>query len=158
MKNYPERDPLFIDEMIATIQRNHAEDFAIPAGFDHPSLAEIHRRQPDWSLEMIIPCRLVDTVHAARAAGSVLVSLEPEHAVKADIEKMHAAGLSVLTTLLSVEHGRELLDIGVDFFSPMISRWFARHSIISAGGDRSERLWAKYESSAGPYHFVTTTG
>jgi len=29
---------------------------------------------------------------------------------------MHAAGLSVLTTLLSVEHGRELLDIGVDFF------------------------------------------
>ena len=116
MKNYPERDPLFIDEMIATIQRNHAEDFAIPAGFDHPSLAEIHRRQPDWPLEMIIPCRLVDTVHAARAAGSVLVSLEPEHAVKADIEKMHAAGLSVLTTLLSVEHGRELLDIGVDFF------------------------------------------
>src|SRR5436309_4637824 len=64
MKNYPERDPLFIDEVIATIQRNHAEDFAIPAGFDHPSLAEIHRRQPDWPLEMIIPCRLVDTVHA----------------------------------------------------------------------------------------------
>jgi glycerophosphoryl diester phosphodiesterase len=116
MKNYPERDPLFIDEMIATIQRNHAEDFAIPAGFDHPSLAEIHRRQPDWPLEMIIPCRLADTVHAARAAGSVLVSLEAEHAVKADIEKMHAAGLSVLTTLLSVDHGGELLDMGVDFF------------------------------------------
>jgi glycerophosphoryl diester phosphodiesterase len=116
MKNYPERDPLFIDEMIATIQRNHAEDFAIPAGFDHPSLAEIHRRQPDWPLEMIIPCRLADTVHAARAAGSVLVSLEAEHAVKADIEKMHVAGLSVLTTLLSVDHGGELLDMGVDFF------------------------------------------
>ena len=116
MKNYPERDPLFIDEMIATIQRNHAEDFAIPAGFDHPSLAELHRRQPDWPLEIIIPCRLVDTVHAARAAGSVLLSLEPEHLVKADVEAMHAAGLSVLTTLLSIDQGRELLDIGVDFF------------------------------------------
>ena len=116
MKNYPERDPLFIDEMIATIQRNHAEDFVIPAGFDHQSLAEIHRRQPDWPLEMIVPCRLADTVHAARAAGSVLLSLEPEHTVKADVEEMHAAGLSVLTTLLSVEHGRELLDMGVDFF------------------------------------------
>jgi len=116
MKNYPERAPLFIDEMIAAIQRNHAEDFAIPAGFDHPSLALIHRRQPNWPLEMIIPCRLADTVHAARAAGSVLVSLEPEYTVKEDVEEMHAAGLSVLTTLLSVDHGRELLDIGVDFF------------------------------------------
>jgi hypothetical protein len=29
---------------------------------------------------------------------------------------MHAAGLAVLTTLLSKEHGHELLDMGVDFF------------------------------------------
>jgi glycerophosphoryl diester phosphodiesterase len=116
MKNYPDRDPLFIEEMIATIQRNQAEDFVIPAGFDHPSLAEIHRRQPDWPLEIIIPCRLMDTVHAARAAGAVLLSLEPEHLVKADLEDMHAAGLSVLTTLLSVDHAKELFEMGVDFF------------------------------------------
>jgi glycerophosphoryl diester phosphodiesterase len=116
MKNYPDRDPLFIEEMIATIQRNQAEAFAIPAGFDHPSLAEIHRRQPDWPLEIIIPCRLMDTVHAARAAGAVLLSLEPEHLVKADLEDMHDAGLSVLTTLLSVDHAKELFEMGVDFF------------------------------------------
>jgi len=116
MKNYPDRDPLFIEEMIATIQRNQAEDFVIPAGFDHPGLAEIHRRQPDWPLEIIIPCRLMDTVHAARAAGAVLLSLEPEHLVKADLEDMHDAGLSVLTTLLSVDHAKELFEMGVDFF------------------------------------------
>jgi glycerophosphoryl diester phosphodiesterase len=116
MKSYPERDPRFIDEVIAAIKRNQAEDFAIPASFDHPSLAEIHRREPEWALEMIINCRLADTVHAARAAGSVLLSLEPEFTVKGDVAEMHAAGLSVLTTLLSAEHGGELLEMGVDIF------------------------------------------
>ena len=116
MKNCPERDPKFIDEVIATIERHNAADFVLPAGFDHPSLAEIHRRRPDWTLEMIMNCRLCDTVHAAKSAGVTLVSLEPEYAVKADTEEMHAAGLAVLTTLLSVEHGRELLGMGIDFF------------------------------------------
>jgi hypothetical protein len=116
MKNYPERKPAFIDEMIAAIKRNKAEDFALPAGFDHASLAEIHSRQPAWRQEMILHCRLADHVHAARAAGSVLVSHEPEYCVKRDVEEMHAAGIAVLCTLRSVEHGRELLDMGVDFF------------------------------------------
>ena len=48
----------------------HAEDFVIPAGFDHPSLAEIHRRQPDWPLEMIVPCRLADTVHGGSISST----------------------------------------------------------------------------------------
>jgi glycerophosphoryl diester phosphodiesterase len=116
MKNYPEREPAFIEEMIAAIKRNKAEEFAFPAGFDHVSLAEIHRRQPAWRLEMILHCRLADHVHAARAAGAVLVSHEPEYCVKSDVEEMHAAGIAVLCTLRSVEHGRELLETGVDIF------------------------------------------
>ena len=116
MKNCPERDPKFIDETIAAIERNNAADFAIPAGFDHPALAEIHQRRRTWTLEMIAPCRLVDPVHAARRCGARLLSLEPEYTVAADVWEMHAAGLSVLTTLLSVEHGRELYEMGVDFF------------------------------------------
>jgi Glycerophosphoryl diester phosphodiesterase len=68
MKNYPERAPAFVDEVIATILRHNAQDFAIPAGFDHATLAEIHRRQPNLRLEMILHCRLADHVHAARAA------------------------------------------------------------------------------------------
>ena len=116
MKNCPERDPRYVTETIAAIERCNAAHFAIPAGFDHPALAEIHRRRPTWALEMILPCRLVDPVHAARKAGARLLSLEPEYTVAADVRKMHAAGLSVLTTLLSIEHGRELHDMGVDFF------------------------------------------
>jgi hypothetical protein len=65
---------------------------------------------------MILHCRLADHVNAARAAGSILVSHEPEYCVKSDVAEMHAAGLAVLTTLLSKEHGHELLDMGVDFF------------------------------------------
>jgi hypothetical protein len=67
-------------------------------------------------LEMILHCRLADHVHAARAAGSVLVSHEPEYCVKSDVAEMHSAGIAVLTTLHSVEHGHELMDMGVDFF------------------------------------------
>lgn len=116
LKNFPERDPAFIDEVLAAVRRNAASGFAIIAGFDHPTLAEVHRREPSWPLEMIYACRLADPVHSARAAGATLVSLEPEYCVRSDVVEMHEAGLSVLTTLLSVEHGHELLDAGVDFF------------------------------------------
>src|SRR5262249_43364181 len=104
IKKAPERAPQFLDEVIATIERNNAADYVLPAGFDHPSLAEIHRRRPQWTLEMIMNCRLADTVHAAKAAGCTLVSLEPEYAVKEDTDEMHQAGLAGLTTLLPVEN------------------------------------------------------
>ena len=116
LKNYPEREPAFIDALIATILRNDAEDFTVPACIDHPTLTEIHRRHSGWPLEMILPCRLTDPVHAARAAGATLLSLEPEFIVASDLEAIHAAGLSVLTTVKSTEHGRDLLEMGVDFF------------------------------------------
>jgi glycerophosphoryl diester phosphodiesterase len=116
MKNYPERDPRFVPEVIAAVKRNRAEDFVVIAGFDHRTLIEVHALEPSWNLEIITHCRMADWVHEARAAGSILVSMEPQYAVKSDIAEMHAAGLSALTTLLSIEHGRELLDMCVDFF------------------------------------------
>ena len=116
MKNCPERDPKFIDEVIATIERHNARGYVFPAGFDHPSVAEVSRRRPDWTVEIIMNCRLCDPVGAAQAAGSRLVSLEPEYAVAEDVAAMHAAGIAVLTTLLSVEHGADLLAMGIDIF------------------------------------------
>lgn len=114
LKNSPDRDPAFVSGLIDAIERNNAEDFAIPACFDHPTLAELHRRRPDWPLEMIVPCRLVDPVHAARAAGASLLSLEPEYTVAEDVKVLHAAELAVLTTVTSLGHGRALLEMGVD--------------------------------------------
>jgi len=116
MKNFPERDPRFIPALIESIERNNAAGFAIPAGFDHVTTAELHRLRPSWTLEMILAARLADPVHAAKAAGCTLVSLEPQFAVAEDIPVMHAAGLSVLTTVTSVAHGRALFEMGIDFF------------------------------------------
>ena len=72
LKNYPQRDVAFINQLAATILRNDAAHFSIPSSFDHPTLSELHRRFPEWTLAMILPCRLSDPVHAARAAGATL--------------------------------------------------------------------------------------
>lgn len=114
MKNCPERDPRFIDAVIDTIDRHDASGWVLPAGFDHPSVDAVAARRPAWTTELIMNCRLSDVVHAARSSGPRLVSLEPEYVVEEDIKAMHAAGIAVLTTVLSVEHGRELIKIGVD--------------------------------------------
>jgi len=114
LKNSPDRDPAFLAALLDAIERNHAEDFAIPACFDHRTLAELNRRRPRWQLEIIVPCRLVDPVHAARAAGASLLSLEPDYTVAEDVEVLHAAELAVLTTVTSPGHGRVLLEMGVD--------------------------------------------
>ena len=116
LKNYPHREMPLVEKTIAEIEAHGAQDYVVPAGFDHVTLAEIHRIRPHWPLEMIYIARLADPVHAARAAGAALISLEPEFCLEPDVKAMHAAGLSVLTTLLNGEHAQELLRIGVDVF------------------------------------------
>jgi len=116
LKNYPQRDVAFINQFAATILRNNAEHFSIPSSFDHPTLSELHRRFPEWTLAMILPCRLSDPVHAARAAGATLISMEPEFVVSTDVAHLHTANVSVLTTLKSPEHGNELFEMGLDVF------------------------------------------
>jgi glycerophosphoryl diester phosphodiesterase len=115
LKNFPERDPAFLQEFVAAIHRHEAAAFVVPACFDHPTLADLHRRQPGWLLQMIVPCRLADPVHAAEAAGAQLVSLEPEFVVAEDVAALGAAGISVLTTVKSREDARMLFDNGVEF-------------------------------------------
>jgi len=44
--------------------------------FDHPTLAEIHRREPTWPIQMIYAAGLTDPVGAARACGANFVYLE----------------------------------------------------------------------------------
>ena len=115
LKNFPERDPAFIEELVTAVHRHGAENFVVPACFDHATLRHLHRRQPGWLLQIIVPCRLADPVHAARAAGSRLISLEPEFVAAEDVAALHAAGIAVLTTVKSREHARVLFDIGVEF-------------------------------------------
>jgi glycerophosphoryl diester phosphodiesterase len=115
LKTLEHRDPRIVDAVIRAVAANDARDRAVIASFDHPTLASIHRRAPDLALEMIHHCHLVDTVHAARDCGALLVSVEPEYCVADDVAALHAAGIAVLTTVLSEEHGRELCAQGLDF-------------------------------------------
>jgi len=116
LKNYPRRELPLVERTIAEIEAHRAQDYVVLAGFDHVTLAEIHRLRPAWPLEMIVIARLADPVHAARAAGASLISLEPEFCLEPDAHAIHAAGLSVLTTLLDRQHAQELLRMGVDVF------------------------------------------
>ena len=102
--------------MVATVEACAAQGFVLIAGFDHVTLTEVKRLRPSWPLEMIYHCRLADPAHAARACGAALASLEPEFCLPSDVEALHGAGVAVLTTVLSIEHGRELFQMGVDFF------------------------------------------
>ncbi len=116
LKNYPYRELPLVERTIDLIEAHHAQEFAVPAGFDHVMLAEVHRMRPHWPLEMIYTCRLADPVHAARACGATLVSLEPEFCLEPDVRALHDGGVSVLTTLISPAHAPELLRWGVDIF------------------------------------------
>jgi glycerophosphoryl diester phosphodiesterase len=115
LKNFPERDSRYIDHLLALFRRLDAAADNVIIGFDHPTLAEIHRREPDWPLQMIYNARLTDPVGAARACGAIMASIEPEFCVAEDVALLHAAGISVLTPTRSIAHARELHAIGVDF-------------------------------------------
>ncbi len=57
--------PRFVDRLLALFHRFDAAEAAIIAGFDHPTLAEIHRREPSWPIQMIYNARLTDPAGAA---------------------------------------------------------------------------------------------
>ena len=115
LKNFPERDPRFIDRLLALFRRLDAAESAVIIGFDHPTLAEIHHREPAWPIQMIYSARLTDPVGAARACGAGFVSLEPEFCVAEDVASLHEAGIAVLTTVHSLEDARAFHAMGVDF-------------------------------------------
>jgi glycerophosphoryl diester phosphodiesterase len=116
VKNYPHREMPLVDRTIEVVEAHGAEGFVVLAGFDHVMLAEIHQRRPAWPLEMILTGRLVDPVHAARACGAAVVSLEPDFCLERDIALLHQAGVAALTTVRSPAHAADLLRWGLDVF------------------------------------------
>lgn len=114
LKNFPFRDLPLVDRTLDLVGEMRAEDYVVLGGFDHPILREIKRRHPHWPLEMMYTGRLADPVAAARAAGAALVSLEPEFVLPEDVERLHEAGIAVLTTLERPEDAARLLAWGVD--------------------------------------------
>jgi glycerophosphoryl diester phosphodiesterase len=116
LKNYPFPDLPLLERTMEVIETCGAQEYVVCSGFDHVMLADLHRMRPEWPLEVIFGERLVDPLHAARAAGAALVSLEPEFCYEADIRKLHSGGVAVLTTLREPERAAELRSWGLDVF------------------------------------------
>jgi glycerophosphoryl diester phosphodiesterase len=114
LKNFPERDPRFIDRLLALFHRLDAAERAIIAGFDHPTLAEIHRREPSWPIQMIYAAPLTDPVGAARACGANFVYLEPAFCLAEDVALLHEAGIAVQTAVHSLAEAHVFHAMGVD--------------------------------------------
>lgn len=103
-----------LEAAIAEIERADAAGWVAVAGFDHRQLREVHERRPGWTVEMIYTARLADPIHAARACGATLVSIQPEFCAPEDVAALHEAGVAVLTTALSPAHAAELVGRGCD--------------------------------------------
>jgi glycerophosphoryl diester phosphodiesterase len=116
LKNYPFREMPLLEKTIEVVEAARAQEYVVCAGFDHVLLADLHRMRPDWPLEAILGERLVDPLHAARAAGATLVSLEPQFCLESDIGKLHDGGVAVLTTVLGPAHAADLRRWGLDVF------------------------------------------
>jgi glycerophosphoryl diester phosphodiesterase len=115
LKNFPDRDPSFLERFVEEVERTDAQSAVIPSCFDHVTLRDLSQVRPGWPLQMILPCRLADPVHAAVSACARMVSLEPEFVMVEDIIAFHTAGVAVLTTLSSPDQAKELIELGIDF-------------------------------------------
>jgi glycerophosphoryl diester phosphodiesterase len=126
LKNFPDRDPRFVDRLLALINRLDAAANTIIASFDHVALAEIHRREPSWTIQMIYSARLADPVGAARACGASFVFLEPAFCLGEDVALLHAAGIAVQTAAHSLEEALAFHAMGVDFIEADDAAMLAR--------------------------------
>jgi glycerophosphoryl diester phosphodiesterase len=113
-EEFSERDPRFIDRFLALFHRLDAAESAIITGSDHPTLAEIHRREPTWPIQMIYAARLTDPVGAARACGANFVYLEPAFGLAEDVALLHEAGIAVQTAVHSLAEAHVFHAMGVD--------------------------------------------
>jgi len=114
LKNYPDRDSRFVDRLLAVVNRLDTAANVIIAGSDHVVLAEIHRREPSWPIQMIYAARLADPVGAVRACGASFVFIEPAFCLAEDVARLHEAGIAVQTAVHSLEEALAFHAIGVD--------------------------------------------
>jgi glycerophosphoryl diester phosphodiesterase len=115
LKTFPERDPRFLERFVEVVEATGSQSAVIPSCFDHVILRDLNQVRPSWPLQMILPCRLADPVHAAASARARMVSLEPEFVVLEDVTAFHKPGVAVLTTLSSPDQAKTLTELGVDF-------------------------------------------
>ncbi|MBA2447286.1 MAG: glycerophosphodiester phosphodiesterase [Chloroflexi bacterium] len=90
-------------------------EHAIVISFDHPTVRRVKALAPDLATGVLYSCRPVDPVRLARDAQADALLPHWSHCTAEDVERAHAAGLSVHPWATSEpDEIRALLAMGVD--------------------------------------------
>lgn len=93
------RVDLLIDKLLDVLDAEAAVDDVLVISFDHPSLIEVRRRNPDVRTELITHARHVDPVALAKAAGAASVAIEAGMFHPEDARALSAAGIATRVTV-----------------------------------------------------------
>jgi glycerophosphoryl diester phosphodiesterase len=95
LKGVPYPHPQLVELTVAALRRHAMLDRAALIAFDHPSLAEARRIDPNVTCGVLYACRPVDAPALAHAVGAEALLPEWSFVVAEDVAHAHAAGLVV---------------------------------------------------------------
>jgi glycerophosphoryl diester phosphodiesterase len=115
IKGGPAPYPGIEERVVELLTRHGMLDRSIVISFDHPTVRRVKALAPDLATGVLYACRPVDPVGVARAAAADAILPHWSYCTAEDVERAHAAGLSVhpWTTSEPAEI-RALLGMGVD--------------------------------------------
>ncbi len=108
----PER---FAELVVAAIRAAGVVERTTVQSFDQRTLQAVARLEPKIRRVLLVAENHIDHVAVAKAAQASIVSPNHRWIVKADVERMHAAGLKVVPwTINTPESWARLVEMGVD--------------------------------------------
>lgn len=114
VKGLPRDWPTLPDKLVATLERLDAVDWSLVIAFDHRHIRRIKERNPSIKGAINYSGRLVDPLHAGRAAGADILNQSWLYCDRDLCEQAHAAGFAVQCFAPSATVAWDLVRNGVD--------------------------------------------
>ncbi|MCC6174856.1 MAG: glycerophosphodiester phosphodiesterase [Chloroflexi bacterium] len=115
IKGGPAPYPGIAEKVVELIRKHGMVDQTIVISFDHPTVKRVKEVAPDQATGTLYSCRPVDPVAVARAASANAILPHWSYCHSEDVERAHAAGLSVHPWATSApEVIAALVEMGVD--------------------------------------------
>jgi glycerophosphoryl diester phosphodiesterase len=115
IKGGPWPYPGIEERVVDLIARHDMLEHTIVISFDHPTVRRVKALAPNLATGVLYSCRPIDPISLARAASADAILPHWTHCAAEDVERAHAAGLSVHPWATSEPAAiRALLALGVD--------------------------------------------
>jgi len=115
VKGAPQPYPGIEEHVVELLAQHQMLDRSVVVSFDHPTIKRVKALAPSLATGVLYSCRPVDPVQLARAADADALLPECSHCTAEDVERAHAAGLSVHPWVTSEPSEiRKLIAMGVD--------------------------------------------